>query len=129
MDRNYGYGGNDGQPRRLSSIFGRGSESVKNEPSPNYGFGGSSYGASGSYICNNPKTYEDVKCLIDHLKMHEQVIVNFSNLDQGIVYRILDFMSGAVYALNGSMRQIQANIFIFAPEGVSISQPPTNVFR
>lgn len=76
-------------------------------------------------VIKNPKSYEDVRILIDHLKKHEQVIINFSDVNQNTVCRILDFMSGAIYALNGSIQEISKNVFIFAPEGVSITVPPT----
>ena len=56
--------------------------------------------------------------------MREQVIVDFSTLNQQSVYRILDFMSGAIYALGGSIQQITRNIFLFAPSGVTITVPP-----
>ena len=52
------------------------------------------------------------------------MIVDFSAVNQTSVYRILDFMSGAIYALNGSIRQISKNIFLFAPSGVTITVPP-----
>ncbi len=80
-------------------------------------------GANG-IVVYNPSTYEDVQRLIDHLKAREQVIVNFAKLRQDSVYRILDFMSGAVYALGGSIMKIDVNIFVFAPAGVPISTPP-----
>ena len=74
-------------------------------------------------VIYSPSTYEDVQALIDHLKKGEQVIVDFSTVNQTAVYRILDFMSGAIYALNGSTQQITRNIFLFAPQGVTISVP------
>ncbi len=79
---------------------------------------------SGGTVIYTPSTYEDVQLLIDHLKMREQVIVDFSTINQTSVYRILDFMSGAVYALGGSIQQISSNIFLFAPNGVTITIPP-----
>lgn len=79
---------------------------------------------SGGTVIYSPSTYEDVQLLIDHLKMREQVIVDFSEINQTSVYRILDFMSGAIYALNGSIQQITKNIFLFAPSGVTITVPP-----
>lgn len=94
-------------------------------------FGGSEGGGSrmhsevtGGTVIYSPSTYEDVQLLIDHLKMREQVIVDFSEVNQTSVYRILDFMSGAIYALNGSIQQITKNIFLFAPSGVTITVPP-----
>lgn len=84
------------------------------------------YGQSngGGVVIYSPRTYKDVQLLIDHLKMREQVIVDFSTLNQQSVYRILDFMSGAIYALDGSIQQITKNIFLFAPQGVTITIPP-----
>lgn len=81
-------------------------------------------GGVGGVVIYSPSTYEDVQLLIDHLKLREQVIVDFSNISQTSVYRILDFMSGAIYALNGSIQQITKNIFLFAPSGVTITVPP-----
>lgn len=80
--------------------------------------------SNGGVVIYSPRTYQDVQLLIDHLKMREQVIVDFSTLNQQSTYRILDFMSGAVYALGGSIQQITKNIFLFAPQGVTITIPP-----
>ena len=128
-ERNYGraYSSND-RPSggsRVSRLFSRESrpvpQQVQDMPAQQYmgGFSGSS-----GVVINSPTTYEDVQLLIDHLKMQEQVIVDFSTVNQTSVYRILDFMSGAIYALGGSIQQITKNIFLFAPKGVSITVPP-----
>ena len=68
-----------------------------------------------------PKSYDDVGRLIDHLKRGEQLIVDFSTTNQGVVARILDFMSGAIYALGGSVKKITQDIFLFAPGFVTVS--------
>lgn len=91
---------------------------------PQMRYSGMQSSQTGGVVIYSPSTYEDVQLLIDHLKMREQVIVDFSTLNQTSVYRILDFMSGAVYALNGSIQQITKNIFLFAPSGVTITIPP-----
>lgn len=104
-----------GRSGRLSRLFG-GQEVRRPQPMPQENRGGT--------VIYSPSTYEDVQLLIDHLKMREQVIVDFSDINQTSVYRILDFMSGAIYALNGSIQQITKNIFLFAPSGVTITVPP-----
>lgn len=86
-------------------------------------------GSAGNTVIYTPSTYEDVQLLIDHLKRGEQVIVDFSSVNQTSVCRILDFMSGAIYALNGSIQKITTNIFLFAPYGVRISTPNGNGMR
>ncbi|MBO4380588.1 MAG: cell division protein SepF [Clostridia bacterium] len=109
---------------RLSRLLSRDNP---NEPQrPQYAQMASSMPSTsqGGVVIYSPSTYEDVQLLIDHLKMREQVIVDFSTLNQASVYRILDFMSGAIYALSGSIQQITKNIFLFAPAGVTITVPP-----
>lgn len=87
-------------------------------------YSGMGTSTTGGVVIYSPRTYQDVQLLIDHLKMREQVIVDFSTLNQQSTYRILDFMSGAVYAVGGSIQQITKNIFLFAPQGVTITIPP-----
>lgn len=74
-------------------------------------------------VIYEPHNYDDVQKLIDRLKTGEQVIVNFANVDGVSFYRMIDFLSGAVYALNGTIQKITANIFLFAPYGAKISMP------
>ena len=61
-----------------------------------------------------PKKYEEVTTIADHLKQKKAVIVNLENLnDPGIRKSIFEFMNGAVYVLDGG-------IFILAPNNVDI---------
>lgn len=83
------------------------------------------YPPAGSNVTiRHPKTYQDVQNLIDRLRMREQVIVDFTTLNQQSVFRILDFLSGAIYALGGSVQQLGNNMFLFVPAGVAINVPP-----
>lgn len=94
------------------------------QPSQNpFGYGGYESGNAG-IIIHSPTTYRDIQMLIDQLKLRQQVIVDFSTVNRDAVYRALDFMSGAIYALGGSIKQISQNIFLFAPAGVTITIPP-----
>ncbi len=68
-----------------------------------------------------PKTADDVQILIDFLKTKESAIINLDNVDDEISQRVLDFVSGAVYALNGSVHRVSGNIFLLLPEGVGIT--------
>lgn len=119
MDERY-FGGSMRGDRRTSGRMSRQTFA----PSGMAGGIGMGDSSNGGVVIYSPSTYEDVQLLIDHLKMREQVIVDFSTVNQTSVYRILDFMSGAVYALNGSIQQITKNIFLFAPSGVKITIPP-----
>ena len=87
-----------------------------------------SFGATPSYqnvVVYEPQTPEDVQFLIDYLKQREPAVVNLNNIEPAAAQRILDFVSGAIYALSGSVHRIErsGNIFLLSPEGVGITVP------
>ncbi len=68
-----------------------------------------------------PVSYEDTQSIIDNLKDRRPIIVNLDELDTDVAQRILDFISGAVYALSGNIRKAARNIFVVAPYNVDVS--------
>ena len=77
----------------------------------------------GAVVIYTPKTYEDVQTLIDYLKRDEPAIVNLAGIADSSAQRILDFMSGAVYGLSGSIKRIVGSVFLLTPRGVKIMVP------
>ena len=68
-----------------------------------------------------PKKYEEVTTIADHLKEKRAVIVNLENLnDPSIRKSIFEFMNGAVYVLDGGIQKVSKGIFILAPNNVDI---------
>ena len=69
-----------------------------------------------------PKKYEDVTIIADHLKQKKAVIVNLEGLAQDVDTRkaIFYFMSGAVYVVEGTIQKVSKAIFILAPNNVDI---------
>lgn len=69
-----------------------------------------------------PKKYEEVTVIADHLKQRRAVIVNLEGLLEDAETRksIFNFMHGAVYVLEGSMQKVSKAIFILAPNNVDI---------
>ena len=74
-------------------------------------------------VVYDPKTPEDVQRLIDYLKRREPAIINLDGTVPDVAQRILDFVSGAIYALSGSIHRVASNIFLLSPEGVEITIP------
>ncbi|NCA67855.1 MAG: cell division protein SepF [Clostridia bacterium] len=74
-------------------------------------------------VISSPNSFKDVQALIDNLKRREPVIFNLEGISKDSAQRILDFMSGAAYALGGSMKRIKEYLFLVTPEGVSITVP------
>ena len=68
-----------------------------------------------------PKGFDDCSKLVDSLKSRKPIIVNLEKLDSDTARKIFDFLGGATYALNGNVQKVANNIFVFAPENVSIT--------
>lgn len=68
-----------------------------------------------------PENYEDAQEICDNIKEHRAVVVNLENVEYETSQRIIDFLSGACYSLNGSIQKISNKIFIIAPENVDIT--------
>ena len=71
-------------------------------------------------IVYHPVSYEDTQIIIDNLKSRKPVIVNMEELDMDCAQRILDFLSGAIYALNGTMCKVSRGIFVVAPNNYDV---------
>lgn len=109
------------------------STGVRNVPPPAYagkkfsGFNSREYYENESRRASNflmftPASYDDVEIIIDHLKNNEAVIINLKEIKSITGQRILDFISGAIYALDGSIQPIENGLFLLTPGGVSIMQ-------
>ena len=71
-------------------------------------------------IVYHPVSYEDTQNIIDNLKSRKPVIVNMEELDLECAQRILDFIAGAIYALNGTIYKISRGIFVVAPTNYAV---------
>lgn len=67
-----------------------------------------------------PKSFKDVESIIETLKNGNQAIVYLSELSVNTGYRVLDMLSGAVYALSGAIYELEPNVFILNPEGIKV---------
>lgn len=68
----------------------------------------------------SPTSYDDVQLIIDAIKMGKSAIVHFKELKTETAIRVLDMLSGAIYALNGGVYEMEKNIFMFSPDGVEM---------
>lgn len=76
--------------------------------------------AASKMIVYRPVSYEDTQNIIDNLKSHKPVIVNMEQIEVETAQRILDFMSGACYAVDGRVYKVSSRIFIVAPANIDI---------
>ncbi|BCJ95026.1 hypothetical protein acsn021_25950 [Anaerocolumna cellulosilytica] len=68
-----------------------------------------------------PTTFEDSQDICDMLLSGRAAVINLEGFDVDLAQRIMDFISGAVYAMNGRLHQISSYIFIISPDTVDIS--------
>ena len=61
-----------------------------------------------------PRTFEDSLEIVNNLKERKSVIVNLQYLDQDLSQRVIDFVSGATLALDGTQERVGHGVFIFA---------------
>lgn len=69
-----------------------------------------------------PKVFDDAQVIADHIRASKPVVVNFENTSMDVMKRIIDFISGTVYALNGSIKLVGNNIMVCAPSNVDIDE-------
>ena len=67
-----------------------------------------------------PASFDDAQLIADHLRNQKPVVVNFERVDLDTTKRMIDFLSGTIYAINGSMQRIGDSILLCAPSSVDI---------
>ena len=78
--------------------------------------------SKGFEVCiMKPTTFEDSQDICDMLLTGRAAIINLEGFDVELAQRIMDFISGSVYAMNGKLHQISSYIFIISPDSVDIS--------
>ncbi|MBR2498518.1 MAG: cell division protein SepF [Clostridia bacterium] len=69
----------------------------------------------------SPTAYSDVETIIDALKAGKNAVVHLTELKTETAIRVLDMLSGAIYALGGGVYEMGKNIFMFSPAGVEVN--------
>lgn len=67
-----------------------------------------------------PKSYEEVSRIIDVLSLGKPALVNVKDLKDTTCQRVLDLLSGAIYALHGGFCELDKGIYIFSTNGVAV---------
>ncbi len=65
-------------------------------------------------------TFADASKAADDLRSKKQVILNMENVDKALCRRVVDFLTGCVYALDGEVRKVAQATYLFCPHGMDI---------
>ncbi|MEG1506446.1 MAG: cell division protein SepF [Bacilli bacterium] len=71
-------------------------------------------------ILLEPRAYSESQQIADHLKNRNSVVVNLKRVTSDQAKRIIDFLSGVIYAIGGSMQKIGVGIYLCAPKNVNV---------
>ncbi len=80
-------------------------------------------------IIYEPKNLEEATKLVDDLKNRRPIVVNLQNLDGEMKRRVFDFITGALFALEGKIQKVSKGIFILAPNNVEIDSNIKEEFK
>ena len=72
-------------------------------------------------VLAEPRVYAEAQDIAENLKNKRAVVVNLQRIDRESGIRIIDFLSGTVYALAGDIQRIGTDIFLCTPENVEVS--------
>lgn len=69
---------------------------------------------------HEPLSYDESPNIVDDLRADKSVVLNFEQLDLDVKRKIFDFVSGALYAMDGKIQKVNKDIFVLAPRNVEI---------
>jgi cell division inhibitor SepF len=88
------------------------------------GFGGQilsmSNGSKQEVVLFHAKAFDDAAKAADELRNRRAVILNMENVDKALTRRVVDFLSGCVYALDGQVKKIAQSTYLFCPHSMDI---------
>lgn len=84
---------------------------------------------SSKMILAEPRVYAEAQDISEHLKNKRTVVVNLQRIDRDQGIRIVDFLSGTVYALGGDIQRIGTDIFLCVPDNVEITGAISDYFE
>ena len=71
-------------------------------------------------ILLEPRAFSESQQIADHLKSRNSVVVNLKRVTSDQAKRIIDFLSGCIYSIGGSMQKIGIGIYLCAPKNVNV---------
>lgn len=120
-----------GSRRRPSPFASASQESTPSYSAPaSSSFGGqvvSMGSGKQEVVLFHAKSFDDAARAADELRKKKAVILNMENVDKSLTRRVVDFLSGSVYALDGSVKKIAQSTYLFCPHNMDVVGDLENV--
>ncbi len=68
-----------------------------------------------------PESYVNVREIADHLLNHRTVVLNLEATNREVAKRIIDFLGGVAYSINGQLKNVANNTYIITPCNVDVA--------
>ena len=68
----------------------------------------------------HPVTFNDTSKAADDLRARKAVIVNMENVDKAMARRVVDFLSGCAYAVDGKVKKVAQSTYLFCPHNMDV---------
>lgn len=75
-----------------------------------------------------PRTYNEAQEIADNIVNRRAVVINLQRVDHQQAKRIVDFLSGTVYAVNGDIQKLGSETFLCTPDNVEVSGTISEAF-
>jgi cell division inhibitor SepF len=72
-------------------------------------------------LLKKPSEFQDIMEIVDAVKARKIIVMNISEVESRLAQRMIDYIVGACYALNGSFEEISRLIYVIAPDNVEIT--------
>ena len=77
-------------------------------------------GAKQEVVLFRPTSFNDTSKAADDLRNRKAVLLNLENVDKAMSRRVVDFLSGCVYAVDGSVKKVAQSCYIFCPHNMDV---------
>lgn len=77
--------------------------------------------SSAKMVLSEPSSYNEAQDIADQLVSRKAVVINLQRVDHHQAKRIVDFLSGTVYAIGGDIQKLGSQTFLCTPDNVEIS--------
>ena len=77
-------------------------------------------GAKQEVVLFRPANFGETTKAADALRSNKAVVLNLENVDKAMSRRVVDFLSGCVYALSGSVKKIAQSAYLFCPDNLDV---------
>lgn len=111
------FGGENQEEERDEEMEERETPSISVNPVPTRGLGGIE---NNKMILFEPRAYSESQQIANYLKSNNAVIVNLKRVTPDQAKRIVDFLSGTLYAIEGGLEKLGGGIFLCTPKDVPV---------